>query len=146
MQGVRRAALDALRQLDRTALAEHAAAIVSKLEHIDANVRRATLDALRQLDKGRPSQSTPPPLSQSSRTPTADVRRAALYLFTQLDGAALAEHATAIVSKLDARRCRRATSGTLLVEAARWGGPRRARHRRCLKTRRRRCGRATSST
>ena len=112
---VRIAAVKTLGELEPAVLAPHAAAVAAKLEDSDAIAYAGRRWRRWASWSRRPSRSTRPPSSPSSRTPMVHVRWAALETLGKLEPAALAQHAAAVVAKLEDCRLgvRRAALETL---------------------------------
>ena len=96
--GVRCQALATMRQLEPPTLAQHAGAVVARLEDDDCDVRRAALVTLRQLE--------PPMLAQHAGAVVArlddvacDVRFDALATLSKLEPPSLAQHGDALVAR-----------------------------------------------
>ena len=85
--------------LEPAALAEHAAAVVAKLEDADKNVRKAVLEALAKLEPAALAEHAAAVVAKLAHA-NRDVREAVLQTLAKLEPAALAQHAAAIVAKL----------------------------------------------
>ena len=86
------AAVETLGKLEPAALAQHAAALVAKLDHPDRGVREAALQALGKLEPAALAQHAAAVVAKLE-DPDESLRQAAVKTLGKLEPAALAGHA-----------------------------------------------------
>ena len=96
----RRYAVETLYKLDAATLAQHAPAIVAKLEDSSRKMRKAAIRILGQLDAAPLAQHAPAIVARLEDS-DRKVRKAAVYTLGKLDAATLAQHVPAIVARLE---------------------------------------------
>ena len=90
-----------LRQLEPAALAQHAEAVVARLEDSELQVRVRALDSLAQLEPAALAQHAEAVVA-SLEDSELQVRVRALTTLAQLEPSALTQHAEAVVARLEA--------------------------------------------